>query len=182
MRIFCILINIEYEKDKKLDMYGIILTNKKVNIMNEVTIFDVAKYILKKTGDISAMKLQKLTYYTKAWGLVWDEEEIFPEKFQAWANGAVSPTLYQKHKGMFKVSMNLFKEHNCGVIKKNHKETIDKVINFYGKYTAQQLSDINHQEDPWIKARGSLSPMAPSKKEISTASMAEYYSGIWNGK
>jgi uncharacterized phage-associated protein len=55
-------------------------------------------------------------------------------------------------------------------------------LEFYGRYTAQQLSDINHQESPWIDARGDLPPTAPSKEFITSAAMAEYYSGIWNSE
>ena len=38
--------------------------------------FDVAEYILKKKGAITAMKLQKLVYYSQAWAVVWDEEPL----------------------------------------------------------------------------------------------------------
>lgn len=34
--------------------------------MSQVTVFDVAKYILEKKGEMTAMKLQKLIYYSKA--------------------------------------------------------------------------------------------------------------------
>ena len=34
------------------------------------SVFDVAAYILKKTGPSSIMKLHKLTYYAQAWSLV----------------------------------------------------------------------------------------------------------------
>jgi uncharacterized phage-associated protein len=146
------------------------------------TIFDVAKYILEKTGPITVMKLQKLSFYTKAWGLVWDEEEMFPEEFQAWAGGAVSPALYDKHRGFFKVNVSVFADADTEVLTRDQKETIDKVLNFYNKYTAQQLSDINHQESPWIDARGGLPPAARSNVVITIDSMAEYYSGVWNGK
>ncbi|MBD5559274.1 MAG: DUF4065 domain-containing protein [Clostridia bacterium] len=44
---------------------------------------------LEKTGPITTMKLQKLLYYAQVWSLVWDENELFPEKFEAWANGPV---------------------------------------------------------------------------------------------
>jgi len=47
------------------------------------SVFSVAKYIHSQLGDISAMKLQKLTYYSQAWTLVWDEEVLFQEDFQA---------------------------------------------------------------------------------------------------
>jgi uncharacterized phage-associated protein len=144
------------------------------------TVFDVAKYILVKQGEITAMKLQKLTFYVKAWALVWDEEELFLEEFQAWANGAVSPPLYERHRGMFKVEAELFSKADSEVFTTTQRETIDKVLEFYGDYTAQQLSDINHQESPWLDARGDLAPMARCTTVITPASMCEYYSGVWH--
>jgi uncharacterized phage-associated protein len=128
------------------------------------------------------MKLQKLTFYVKAWGLVWNEEELFPEEYQAWANGAVSPILYNKHRGLFKVSKSLFSEANVNNLTDPQKETIDKVLEFYGDFTAQQLSDINHQETPWLEARGDLPPMERSTQVIPTDKIAEYYSGIFTGE
>lgn len=150
--------------------------------MSNTSIYDVARYVLDKQSEITVMKLQKLTFYVKAWGLVWDEEEIFPEKYEAWANGAVSPVLYQKHKGYFKVTSDLFNTADANKIPQHHKDTIDKVIDFYGTYTAQQLSDINHQEAPWIDARGDLPLEARCSTEITTAAIAEYYSGVWNAE
>lgn len=38
-----------------------------------VNVLNVAKYILSRLGPMSAMKLQKLVYYSQAWSLVWDE-------------------------------------------------------------------------------------------------------------
>ena len=55
---------------------------------------NVVQYILKKAGPMSAMKLQKLVYYCQAWSLVWDEEQLFKDEIQAWANGPVAPYLY----------------------------------------------------------------------------------------
>jgi uncharacterized phage-associated protein len=144
----------------------------------KTTIFDIALYALDKQGDITAMKLQKLTFYVKAWGLVWDEEEIFPEHFEAWANGAISPELYRAHHGQFKVDPGTFATSNPDNIASHHKETIDSVLDFYGKYTAQQLIDINHQETPWRKARADCKPGDHCTNVITTASIAEYYSGI----
>ena len=62
-------------------------------------IFSAAKYILEKQGTMSAMKLQKLCYYAQAWSLVWDDNELFPEDFEAWVNGPVCPVLYYNTKG-----------------------------------------------------------------------------------
>ena len=37
---------------------------------------DVAAYILKKLGPMTAMKLQKLVYYCQAWSLVWGNASV----------------------------------------------------------------------------------------------------------
>lgn len=63
------------------------------------SVLDVAAYILERRGSMTAMKLQKLVYYSKAWHLVWDEESLFNEPIQAWANGPVVYDLYLEHKG-----------------------------------------------------------------------------------
>ena len=122
------------------------------------TVLDVAKYILVQSGSITAMKLQKLVYYSQAWTLVWDEEPLFSERIEAWANGAVIPALYSAHRGQFLVSVESFPDGNIEALNTHQKENIDKVLGYYGKYTAQQLSDINHQETPWITTRDGLPP------------------------
>lgn len=53
------------------------------------TVLDVASYILEKQGGTTAMKLQKLCYYSKAWHLVWEERPLFTNRNEAWANGAL---------------------------------------------------------------------------------------------
>ena len=51
------------------------------------SVLDVAKYILTQQGEMTAMKLHKLIYYSQAWSLVWDEDALFSEEIQAWAYG-----------------------------------------------------------------------------------------------
>ena len=68
-----------------------------------VNAHDVAAYILKKLGRTTAMKLQKLVYYSQAWSLVWDEKPLFHNRIEAWINGPVIPNLYSVHRGMFDV-------------------------------------------------------------------------------
>lgn len=138
----------------------------------------VAAYILQKTGPITAMKLQKLVYYCQAWSLVWDEEKLFSEKIEAWANGPVIPKLYECHRGEFKVSHILGIDSNSIKLKKNQKDTIEKVLDFYGNKSSQWLSDLTHQELPWMDARKGLSPGQRGNTEISCAAMAEYYESL----
>lgn len=142
------------------------------------SVFDVAKYIAEKTGELSAMKLQKLAYYSQAWHLVWEEEPLFPQDFQAWANGPVVPELYARHRGMLKVDVGLFHEANTDALDATAKENIDKVLSFYGTKSAFELSHMTHQEKPWLDARGETPVGEYSCVVITQAAMAEYYSSL----
>lgn len=138
------------------------------------TAHDVAAYILQKKGEMTAMKLQKLVYYSQAWSLVWDEEPLFRDRVEAWVNGPVIPALYRLHRGTFKVST--WPEGDPGALSPKQRETVDAVLTYYGDKSSQWLSDLTHREAPWNEARKGLDPGDASKREISHASMAEYYS------
>lgn len=139
---------------------------------------DVAKYITEKMGEISAMKLQKLMYYSQAWHMAWEDEELFIEDFQAWANGPVIPELYQKHKGMFKVSSELFSSANSSLLLDEERESVDEVLGYYGEKSAQWLSSLTHQEAPWLDARDGYEIGERCEVIISKASIHEYYSAL----
>ena len=68
------------------------------------SVYDVAAYILEKQGAMTTWKLQKLVYYSQAWSLVWDDDVLFPEEIEAWANGPVVRELYHAHRGKYRVS------------------------------------------------------------------------------
>tara|TARA_Y100001960_G_scaffold333476_1_gene438823 strand:- start:5347 stop:5793 length:447 start_codon:yes stop_codon:yes gene_type:complete len=145
-------------------------------------IFDVAKYILDTTGGyMSTMKLQKLCYYSQAWNLVWENEPLFEEEFQAWVNGPVNMDLFQVHKGEMSIS---YKEIPDG-LKQNlltEKQilNIQQVLNFYGDKTGAWLSELSHKESPWLDARGDLPPSKISSKVISKSSIRNYYLSLTN--
>ena len=136
---------------------------------------DVASYLLKKHGKMTVMKLQKLVYYCQAWSLVWDEEPLFSDRIEAWANGPVIPTLYDIHKGQFEVSE---WKGDSAALTKEQQGTVNAVLEFYGPQTAQWLSDLTHREAPWIMARQGLADGDRGNKEITQASLHEYYSSI----
>lgn len=142
-----------------------------------VSVFDVAQYIIHQCGTLTAMKLQKLCYYAQAWSLVWDERPLFKEEIQAWANGPVIPDLYARHRGNYTISPDLI-AGNKDILDAEQRETVDKVISFYGKYNPQQLSDLTHLEDPWRMARHGVADGQRGSQVISYESMAEYYSQL----
>ena len=140
------------------------------------TALDVAAYILEKLGPLTAMKLQKLVYYSQAWSLVWDERPLFREKVEAWANGPVVRRLFELHKGQFKVAK--VPGGDPGRLCERERETIDAVLKFYGSKSSQWLSDLTHLEAPWREARFGLPDGTRGSAEITHASMAEYYGGL----
>lgn len=145
-----------------------------------VTIFDVARYILHKTGQITTMKLQKLCYYAQAWSLVWDDAPLFEEDFQAWANGPVCKELFDQHKGSFYVFENspCVASGNPQALDDTQRETIDAVLDHYGDKDSQWLSDLTHMEGPWREARQGLPMGTPCSNIITKDSMAMYYGSL----
>jgi uncharacterized phage-associated protein len=145
--------------------------------MQEIRAQDVAKYILKKCGEMTTLKLQKLLYYCQAWSLVWDEEPLFEEEIEAWANGPVVRSVFAEHRLKFKVGASDIRG-NTRLLTQKQRETIDAVINYYGDKDSYWLTELSHMEDPWKNARGDLPPGVRSQNVITKASMMEYYSSL----
>ncbi|HBL31796.1 MAG TPA: hypothetical protein DD490_33655 [Acidobacteria bacterium] len=139
------------------------------------TVHDIAAYILEKEGPMTAMKLQKLLYYCQAWALVWEDKPLFRARIEAWANGPVIPSVYARHRGQFEVST---WEGNLLSLTAGERETVDAVLGYYGKYSSLILSQLTHNERPWLEARRGLAPGERGKEEITHAAMAEYYGSL----
>lgn len=146
--------------------------------MATVSVFDVAAYILSSKQELTAMKLQKLVYYSQAWSLVWDEEPLFSEQIQAWINGPVVPELYKAHARQFKVYPTTFEQGDSLKLNEGQQETIDAVLDYYGDKSSQWLSDLTHIENPWKDARMNLAPDKRGQEEITHAALVEYYSSL----
>ncbi len=146
--------------------------------MKKTNCFDVASYILGKLGKMTTWKLQKLCYYCQAWSLVWDDDPLFSERIEAWANGPVIPALYEKHKGSFTISK--LSAGNPDKLNGNQRETIDSVLGTYGDKSPQWLSELTHKEKPWINARekARLAPGERGNSVIPLDDLAEYYGGL----
>jgi len=143
-----------------------------------LNVFDVASCILRKTGKISTMKLQKLVYYCQAWSLVWDEQPLFPEKIKAWSNGPVIGELFFQLKGLFQVDENDLLVGNYRKLNETQIETIDAFLKHYGDKSAQWLIELSHMEIPWKNARIGLSEGERSSRIIELDKIAEYYSSL----
>lgn len=140
---------------------------------------DVAEYILIHRGPMTAMKVQKLCYYSQAWHLVWDEEPLFGERIEAWANGPVAPALYHLHRGRMSLAAGDLRG-DADTLSLSERGTVDEVLDFYGGMSAHQLSELTHLEAPWRDARAAagLQPMDRGNAEITPVAMFEFYDSL----
>jgi uncharacterized phage-associated protein len=144
------------------------------------TVFDVAAYILSRSGPMVAMKLQKLCYYSHAWHLVWEERPLFNERIEAWANGPVVRELYREHRLQWEIDRDETFGGDPARLEPGERETIDSVLDFYGSKSAHWLSELTHREEPWRAARrrDSLADGERGTAQIFNADMLEYYDGL----
>jgi uncharacterized phage-associated protein len=147
-----------------------------------MNVFDVAKYILEQTGQITAWKLQKLVYYSQAWSLAWDDRVLFDDDFEAWANGPVVRALFNEHKGRLNVDTSLFIRGDSSRLDDTAQETIDIVVRDYGKYSGRELSEIAHSERPWKEARKGIPAGEHSENIIDRDTMCDFYLGLLDAK
>ncbi|WP_062435028.1 Panacea domain-containing protein [Herbidospora daliensis] len=143
------------------------------------SVLDVAEYILTGRGPMTVMKLQKLCYYAYGHHLAWEERALFPERFEAWANGPVSPALYSKHRGRFEVGPGDI-QGNPDTLDDGERESVDLVLASYGGFSANQLSQMTHNEAPWVwaRSRSSVSSMERSTEELADSDIFEYFDAL----
>jgi uncharacterized phage-associated protein len=105
------------------------------------SVFDVAAYLIERHGPMTAVKLQKLVYYSQAWSIVWDNKAIFPVRILAWKNGPVVSGLCGTENGQIRVDAIA-----PGVTRLNdtEHETIDLVSTFYANKGPPSLSDLTY--------------------------------------
>jgi len=142
------------------------------------SVHDVAAFILRERGPMTAMKLQKLVYYCQAWSLVWDDAPMFAERIRAWKNGPVCGDLYHEHRGRYEIKPGDLPKGDPDTLTAAQRETVLEVLRSYGDKTSQWLSDLTHAEDPWRNARAQAHDGEASSPEITLASMAEYYGSL----
>lgn len=143
----------------------------------------IAEYFIAKTynegGKMTQKKLQKMLYYAQAWSLVFREEELFGDRIEAWLHGPAIYAIYQEYKS-FGFS-HIRKEIDNDLISKISaptKKFLDDVWKIYGKYDADYLELLSHNEEPWQKAREGVGEFNASKNEISHASMKKFYGDL----
>lgn len=118
------------------------------------TVLSIAVYIINshtKSGEqVTPMKLQKLLYYTKAWGLV-AGKSLFRGAFKKWEYGPVNQKVYNQFKSYGRDPIPTQSAISLSMPEGEKKQLIDFITHCYGQYDALALSTMTHREEPWLK-------------------------------
>lgn len=152
---------------------------KSKTIPDDVSVYDVATYILERIKRCSTMKLHKLLYYYQTWSLVQGGKSLFPEPIEAWTNGPVVHGFFDFHKGRYSVSYDNTTIGNGNKLSTNQRNTIDNVLRSYEDKPAQWLIDLTHTEVLWKSARKGYTSMGWGSTIITNDPVAEYHSSLF---
>lgn len=142
------------------------------NNFGNANIFSLAKAFL-SISSMTHKKLQKLCYYAKAWYLALYDQNLIPEQFQAWVHGAVQPALYHEYKQYgYEYIPRII---NIADIPEEFLSFAQEIYDSYGNLSGDELEQINHQEYPWIHARGNCKPWESCNHEISETDMKDFF-------
>lgn len=139
---------------------------------------DVAQHILDLEGqrEVPAMRLQRLTYYAHCWHLVWDHRPLIADRIEAWTYGPVIPALYQYHRGSYAIA-DLPPEAGADVTRLTvrQKAVIKSVVDFYCRFTTQELAERARSEAPWIDSRVQVQHGQLSNRLILNGQIEAFY-------
>lgn len=151
----------------------------------KITIDTISDYFLSKKG-LTPKKLQKLVYYAYAWFIALNNQSaneieciLFDETPEAWVHGPVFPSLYNKYKSYYWQEIEK-KETPVSISNDDLIKFLDAIWNTFSRFSADELENMTHQEDPWKNARIGLSPIEPSCNKISNKDIFIFYNELAN--
>ena len=147
-------------KESEAKRFSEFLNERKVRMgASAGDVADLFLYWAAREGDvITNLKMQKLLYYAQAWHLVHFGHPLFRDDIEAWEYGPVVPAIYRKYKvhgnQPIPCDGNLEKLEKKGttieaLFSTNQLEYLRELYSQFNAYTAHQLANMTHVEDPW---------------------------------
>lgn len=140
---------------------------------------EIANWFIAKaaeSGDlVTHLKVQKLLYYAEAWTQTLIDKELFSEQIQAWAHGPVVVEVFQEFKAHGWNPLPVPQLQKMPLIDAETEEILVQVFDTYGDLPAKTLEDMTHKDDPWIKARGDLSPEIRCETVMPKAEIKKFF-------
>ena len=102
------------------------------------SVFDVAAYLIERHGPMTAIRLQKLVYYSQAWSIVWDSKAIFPERVMDWKDGPVIDALCDSRDG--KIRFDAIAAGDSERLNDSERQIVDLVLTLCANESPDFLS------------------------------------------
>ncbi|MBM6980038.1 MAG: SocA family protein [Actinomyces succiniciruminis] len=118
------------------------------------------------------MKLQKLLYLIQGSYLAQTGKPLFPEVPQAWKYGPVYPAAYFADR----YNTGKINRADTSILTEAQKQLIRAVVTDNHANLPVDLMKRTHESDPWVEARGGLSPNEQGRSEITHESMLRFFS------
>lgn len=141
----------------------------------------ITRYILSRAVEITPLALQKLLYYSQAFYYALYRTVLFPDRCQAWVHGPVYPDIYYLYRefGYNPIEKSLPEvESDFSELTVKELRFLDTIVDVFGMYSGQILSEITHREKPWIEARGDLPAIDRSVAEINQNTVNAYFDQV----
>lgn len=135
--------------------------------MKIYNVLDIARYIINYSHDIghpiTNLKLQKLLYLVQANFLLYSggEQPAFNAEIEAWDYGPVVPQAYNEFRIYVSNAIPRIQEYinnqlqdktfELDIINEVDRKKINEIVDYYKGYSAVNLVDITHKQDPWKK-------------------------------
>ncbi len=145
----------------------------------EANLIDIEKYIIHNGTNVNNKKLQILLYFSQAWFIVINNEEInsinsflFSDLIEAWRHGPVINCSYGRYQSNGFDTI-IIHNNTESILLEHVQKFLDDVLNVYDKYSADSLESISQQEQPWKKR------FVPGKQNVIThQDMFNYFSNL----
>jgi uncharacterized phage-associated protein len=136
----------------------------------------VARYLVGHAPDgMAQMKLQRLLYLCQAASLAWTEHPMFPDKIEAWSNGPVVLSVWERHpfEGWIRnVDAEELRNEAAATIAKRILET-------YGDYDPARLSAYAMDQPPCREALEHAANGGAGDATIGIDAMRRHYRSAW---
>lgn len=121
-----------------------------------INVMDAAHYLIylsynEQRRSLTSLKLQKLLYLAQGWSYVWDRHPLFRDEFEAWQYGPVNVEVYSYFKRYGRKEIPEYEGYDCS-LDKDSRETLDAIWEKYCSYSAFELVELTHRQEPWKNA------------------------------
>ena len=148
--------------------------------ITEEKIDAVIKYLLVRCEDFTPLALQKLLYYVQTFYYVFTDKFIFKEDCEAFMNGPVYISVYERYKtfGYEEINKDILANEKLN-LEDVERNVVESVIKFYSCYSGKILEQMTCNEAPWIITRTSIiNDDRNSIKKIEKNLITIYFKGI----